>query len=206
MKFVSALLVAAIAFAGINAKCVEQGNERFFVLTAASKAKAEEFCVRNGGRLADVNKVNYNEAASAVAACTNAETSNVDVWIKSWNGDSYNNVGILMNVNKESKGFTIHQYFEYSKRDDIFTVEDEDEDKAVETEAVPENPVQEEPIEEEPFKEEEPVEEEPVPEQEVVPEPAPAPVPVPEPVKEQVQNDIVDNGTGRRYEVLCQVA
>jgi len=87
-----------------------------------------------------------------------------------------------MNVNKQSKGFTIHQYFEYSKRDEIFDVEDEVEDKAVETEAVPENPVQEEPIEEEPFKEEEPVPE------------------------EQVQNDIVDNGTGRKYEILCEVA
>jgi len=126
MKFVSALFVAAVAFLGINAKCVEEGNEEFFLLPATSKAKAEERCIENGGVLADINGSNYNNAASAVAACTEAETTTVDVWVKSWNKDTYNNIGILMNVNKESKGFTIHQYFEsYSKRD-IFEVDEEE--------------------------------------------------------------------------------
>jgi len=126
MKFVSALFFAAVAFLGINAKCVEEANEEFFLLPATSKAKAEERCIENGGVLADINGSNYNNAASAVAACTEAETTTVDVWVKSWNKDTYNNIGILMNVNKESKGFTIHQYFEsYSKRD-VFEVEEDE--------------------------------------------------------------------------------
>jgi len=134
MKFVSALFVAAVAFLGINAKCVEEANEEFFLLPATSKAKAEERCIENGGVLADINGSNYNNAASAVAACTEAETTTVDVWVKSWNKDTYNNIGILMNVNKESKGFTIHQYFESFSKRDVFEVNEEQDAPAAPTE------------------------------------------------------------------------
>ncbi|KAL6625143.1 hypothetical protein U3516DRAFT_823840 [Neocallimastix sp. 'constans'] len=92
MKFVTALLFVAAAFVGINAKCVEEANEEFFLLPATSKAKAEQRCIENGGILAEINDRNQNNAASAVAACTEAESGSVDVWIKSWNTDSYNNV------------------------------------------------------------------------------------------------------------------
>jgi len=187
MKFVSALLLASMALVGINAKCVEKSNEGFFLLSATTKANAEQRCIENGGKLADVNKVNYNNAASAVAACTDAETANVDVWVKSWNGDPYNNVGILMNVNKESKGFTIHQYFEsYTKRDGVFEV-DENENEVAPA-AAPTEVVEEE-------------------EPEPVKEKAPAPAPFEEPESEQFEEvDFVDDGVGTKYEVLCQVA
>jgi len=179
MKFVSALLVAAIAFVGINAKCVEEANEEFFLLPVTSKAKAEERCIENGGVLADITSVNYNSAASAVAACTEAETTNVDVWVKSWNSDTYNNVGILMNVNKESKGFTIHQYFEYTKRD-VFEVAEEDQAAANPTPTGIEEDAAETPLLEEPPHQSE--------------------------AEEPIDELFVDDGVGTKYEVLCQVA
>jgi len=220
MKFVTALLLAAATFVGINAKCVEEANEEFFLLPATSKAKAEERCIENGGILAEINDRNQNNAASAVAACTEVESGSADVWIKSWNTDSYNNVGILMNVNKENKGFTIHQYFENfsRKRDEIFAVEDDaepvaaptvteavEEPTAAPTEPAPEVPAPEEPAPEEPAPEE-PVVEPPVVEPPVVEPPVVEPAPeqsAEEPVDEPV---FVDDGVGTKYEVLCQVA
>jgi len=220
MKFVTALLFVAAAFVGINAKCVEEANEEFFLLPATSKAKAEQRCIENGGILAEINDRNQNNAASAVAACTEAESGSVDVWIKSWNTDSYNNVGILMNVNKENKGFTIHQYFEnYSKRDSIFEIrEEEPEAEPAATESVApeepaaEEPAAEEPVAEEPVAEEPPVVEEPVVEPPVVEPPVVEPPVVEEPVVEEPQAEepaepvFVDDGVGTKYEVLCQVA
>ena len=70
MKFVTALLFAAAAIVGINAKCVEEANEEFFLLPATTKANAEERCIASGGVLAEINDANQNNAASAVAACT----------------------------------------------------------------------------------------------------------------------------------------
>jgi len=143
---VPSLLIAAVAFVSIKAKCVEEANEEFFLLPATSKARAEEHCIESGGKLAEVNSFNQNNAASAIAACTEAESGSVDVWVKSWNGDSYNNVGILMNVNKENKGFTIHQYFESfgKKREEIFeVVEETPTDEAATDEVETEVPVEE---------------------------------------------------------------
>ncbi|ORX86265.1 hypothetical protein BCR32DRAFT_290122 [Anaeromyces robustus] len=200
MKFVSAILIATVALIGANAKCFEQDNEEFFLLPATSKAKAEDYCIINGGKLAEINDRNQNNAASAVAACSEAGSSSVDVWIKSWNSDSYNNVGILMNVNKESKGFTIHQYFEFfnRKRDEIFEVNEEpvqeaaptilaDESETVSASSlgtVDEEPPAEEPAAEEQAGEEQPAEEQ-AGEEQPVEEPAAEEPAAEEPVVEE---------------------
>ncbi|ORX50756.1 hypothetical protein BCR36DRAFT_583339 [Piromyces finnis] len=188
MKFVNALLLSAIAFLGINAKCVEEKNEEFFLLPLTSKSKAEERCIENGGKLAEVNSQNKENAASAVAACSDSEGNSANVWIKSWNTDNYNNIGIYMSVNKESKVFGVFPYLGLFKKDEgVFQINEE-----APAEEATETAVAEEPAETKTQVVEEEVQTE-----------APEEVQTEEADIEEAPV-FVDDGVGIKYEVLCQ--